>query len=122
MSYENSEISKERSRRLRNKQTREEKFLWYNYLAKCGQKFRRQYVVDPYIVDFYCIKLGLAIELDGGHHFIDEKQILHDKRRTEYLESKGIEVLRFDNLFLMDGFETVVKMIEDKIKEIQERG
>ncbi len=122
MSYEISKLSKERSRELRNGQTKAEAFLWYEYLAKCKHKFRRQYVVEPFVLDFYCIKLQLAIELDGGHHYCDENQIVHDEWRTECLNKKGIEVIRFDNLFLFDGLETVVRMIEDKINEIEKKG
>ncbi len=117
MSYENAEISKLRSRYLRQHQTEEENYLWRNYLRDCGWKFRRQFVVDPYIVDFYCVKLGLAIELDGAYHH-DEEVEAYDKRRTAYLNKKGVRVLRIDNAMIQKEFMIAVFIIEEEIKEI----
>ena len=56
------------ARELRKNMTKEEKQLWYNYLRKCKVRFLRQKVIDNYIVDFYCSKLNLVIELDGSQH------------------------------------------------------
>jgi very-short-patch-repair endonuclease len=87
-----------RSRSLRDDATDAEKKLWY-FLRGCrlnGFKFRRQHPIPPYIVDFYCEKGGLVVELDGSQH--NEES---DRARTRFLEAKGLKVLRFwDNEFL----------------------
>ena len=85
-----------RARILRKKSTEAENYLWY-FLRKRnfnGFKFRRQYVIGHYIVDFICIRKKLIIELDGGQH---SQAICYDERRTTFLESKGYIVLRFWN-------------------------
>lgn len=55
-----------------------------------GFKFRRQATIDPFVVDFLCVEAALAVELDGGQH--DEDR---DRRRTVYLEARGLHILRF---------------------------
>lgn len=83
---------------LRQQQTKPESIVWEWLRAKRLQncKFYRQYPCGIYTLDFYCPKLKLAIELDGAQHG-DEKQILHDKKRTGYLNSFHITVLRLWN-------------------------
>jgi very-short-patch-repair endonuclease len=76
----------------------------------CGFKFRRQHPIGPYIVDFYCHKAQLAIEIDGGQHNQDD-QLLYDERRTAYLEDQGIKVLRFWNHDVLRETETVLEVI-----------
>ncbi|MBR3442652.1 MAG: DUF559 domain-containing protein [Bacteroidaceae bacterium] len=62
-----------------------------------GLRFRRQYSIGPYILDFFCPELRLAIELDGEPHY-SESGRSHDKQRTDYLKSQqGVEVWRFEN-------------------------
>ena len=61
----NAEL-KSHSRNLRKEQTKEEALLWYNFLSKYPLRFRRQYIIGNYIVDFYCHKAKLVIELDGS--------------------------------------------------------
>jgi very-short-patch-repair endonuclease len=83
---------------LRTNSTSAEAFLW-KYLKNKqldGRKFRRQFSVGPYIIDFYCTSEMLGIELDGAHHGTEEG--LHrDEARTVYLERNGIRVIRFEN-------------------------
>jgi very-short-patch-repair endonuclease len=83
-------------RELRRDSTDAEAALWVELRDRrmAGFKFRRQYPCGPYIVDFYCAELGLAIELDGGQHFSLEAQA-YDARRSGYLRRNGIQVLRF---------------------------
>jgi len=76
----------------------------------CGFKFRRQHPIGPYIVDFYCHKAQLAIEIDGGQHNQD-RQLLYDERRTAYIEEQGIKVLRFWNHDVLRETETVLEVI-----------
>lgn len=64
--------------------------------SQIGRKFRRQAGIGPYIVDFYCPKLKLVIELDGPIHNLPENQE-YDRVRTEYLNNLQIQVLRFTN-------------------------
>jgi len=71
-----------------------------------GFKFRRQHPVGQYVLDFYCPKAKLAVELDGGGHGFPARQ-KHDKKRDQYFESKGVKVLRFWNHQLRDEMESV---------------
>ena len=81
---------------LRKTMTEEEVILW-SYLKnkQMGYKFRRQVSIGRYIVDFYCPTRKLVIELDGSQHAIERNG--YDKQRTQYLESKGIKVIRYWN-------------------------
>jgi very-short-patch-repair endonuclease len=85
-----------RRRRLRRESTDAEAALWSHLRAHrfAGFKFRRQHSCGPFILDFFCAKRKLAIELDGGQHFEPAAQA-YDARRTSYLASRGITVLRF---------------------------
>ena len=85
-----------RSRRLRRNMTRQEKHIWYDYLRKLPFTINRQMVIGSYIVDFYCAKAGIVIEIDGAQHYW-VNQYLYDKKRTEKLESYGLRVIRFTN-------------------------
>ncbi len=77
-----------------------------------GHKFRRQYSVGPYILDFYCPSAKLAIEIDGDSHF-SEKAILADKTRQKAIEETGIRFIRFTNNEIyvnLDGvYEKILK-------------
>ena len=73
-------------------------------------KFRRQHVVGPYILDFYCAERRLAVELDGGQHNEAENR-RRDEARTAYLEERGIMVLRYSNLEALRETEAVLEAI-----------
>jgi len=81
---------------LRKNATPQEKKLWYRFLKFQKLHFYRQKPLDRFIVDFYCPKLKLVIELDGGHH-LDEYQKGYDEERSEVLGSYGLQVIRFTN-------------------------
>ena len=81
---------------MRKNQTDEEKKVWYQILKGRTPKFHRQRIIGNYIVDFYCPQLRLAIEIDGYQHFYEEN-IEYDNKRTEYIESQDIYILRFEN-------------------------
>ena len=66
-----------------------------------GERFLRQFSIGHYIVDFYCHKHKLAIELDGAGHFTEEGKE-YDARRTEFLNSEGITVIRFENTLIFN--------------------
>ena len=81
---------------LRKNMTKEEKHLWYDFLRTYPVRFLRQKVIGKYIVDFYCAKAKLVVELDGSGHFTEEgKQ--YDAERTAFLEEYGLTVLRISN-------------------------
>ena len=85
-------------RKLRRQMTAAEVALWLMIKNKQvnGERFLRQYSVSHYVLDFYCPKYKLAIELDGAGHFTEQGQ-KYDKDRTDYLNSVGVRVLRFEN-------------------------
>lgn len=104
---------------LRKNETETEKMLWEklrNNQLK-GFKFRRQHPISLYIVDFYCHKLKLVIEIDGGYHDSSE-QIKKDKERTKILNSNGLEVIRFTNQEIEENIDTVMEEINLKINKI----
>ena len=94
------------SRRLRKEMTKEEALLWYHFLSKYPIRFRRQYIIGNFIVDFFCHKAKLVVEVDGSQH-CETQAILYDKARTDYLESQGLLVLRISNLDILRQFENV---------------
>jgi len=84
--------------------------LWYNFLSKAPVRFHRQYVIGDYIVDFYCHKAKLVIELDGSQHF-EEKGQMKDATRDAYLQAQGLRVLRIPNNALKENFRGVCEYI-----------
>jgi len=85
-------------KKLRNEGTRAEAVLWTHLKKRQlgGYKFRRQHSIGRYIVDFYCPKKRLAVELDGAYHFT-AKGKFRDRRRDAWLNQQGITVLRYEN-------------------------
>ena len=67
--------------------------MWYDFLQSYPIKFRRQAVINKYIVDFYCPEAKLIIELDGSQHY-EEKGLEYDEKRTTVLEQYGLNVIR----------------------------
>jgi very-short-patch-repair endonuclease len=98
------------ARKLRREITPTEKILWSALRGRrfAGYRFRRQHLVDPYIVDFYCATAALVIELDGETHLGNE---VHDRTRQDFLESAGLKVLRFWNTQIFDDLEPVLQTI-----------
>ncbi len=96
--------------------TPQEKHLWHDFLNSYGISFRRQVVIGNYIVDFYCRKAKLAIEIDGAQHYVPDS-IEYDKERTEYLENCGIRVLRFLNNDIDRNFENSCAYIDQNVKQ-----
>ena len=90
----------------------EEVILWSVLRGRkvSSAKFIRQKRIGNYIVDFYCMKSNLVIELDGGGHFTDEK-VTRDRARDEYLKSLGLKILRFSNLEIRKHFNAVTEVI-----------
>ena len=92
--------------------TEQEKKLWYflrkKFIKNC--RFRRQYPIGDYIVDFVCREKNLIIEIDGGQHNEIEIQD-YDKQRSLYLETKGFKVIRFWNNDIVENIEGVLEEI-----------
>ena len=102
---------KQNARALRKSQTKEESLLWNMFLKRYPMRFRRQFIIGNYIVDFYCHGAKLAVELDGSQHYEATEQE-KDRVRTAYLESQGVHVLRFSNLDVLRRFEDVCAEID----------
>jgi len=75
------ERNKQRAQELRRNMTRQERHLWYDFLQSYSVQFRRQKQIGPYIVDFYCSRAKLIIELDGSQHY-EEEVNAYDKERS----------------------------------------
>ena len=95
------------ARSLRKNQTDAERKLWRCLRARelCGFKFRRQYPIAPYIVDFICVEKQLIVEIDGGQHVTMTEL---DNRRTEFLNARGYRVLRFWNNEVLQQLDAVL--------------
>ncbi|MFC1224604.1 endonuclease domain-containing protein [Pedobacter sp. BG31] len=117
MVIHNLKYLKEKRRELRNNLTPAEATMW-GYLQNSkldGRKFRRQHSVGNYILDFYCPSEKLAIEVDGSSHD-DYSAEMYDKERTDFLESKGIRIIRFDNIDVFESEELVCEAIRKHFK------
>lgn len=111
-----NERTKNFAQELRKNATKEENTLWYQYLRKHPVQFRRQCVLGQYIVDFYCSKARLIVELDGSQHY-ETTGIEHDAQRTQYLESLGLKVLRFSNTDINLRLRGVCQQIDLEIQQ-----
>mgnify|MGYP002624719589 CR=1 FL=1 len=96
--------------------TPQEKKLWYRFLRGYPVRIYRQRAIDQYIVDFYCSKAKLVIEIDGLQHYTTEGKE-YDNLRTEILNQYSLEVLRFSNIDIDRNFTTICELIDMKIKE-----
>ena len=68
--------------------TKEERHLWYDFLKMYPVQFKRQYPIGNYIVDFYCFRAKLIVELDGNQH-CEPSAMTYDRNRTDYLKKQG---------------------------------
>jgi len=100
----------DRAKELRKNMTQAEKKLWHDYLKNFDDRVWRQRPIDHFIVDFYCPKRYLVIEVDGDSHFTEEGQA-SDIERTQILEAYGLKVLRFTNDEVLNNFEAVCEAI-----------
>jgi very-short-patch-repair endonuclease len=80
-----------------------------------GVKFRRQVPLGPYVVDFYCVKARLIVELDGSQHYSSEG-VRNDVERDEYLRAMGQEVVRYSNMDVLQNEDGVVQDITEHVK------
>ncbi|MBR5562415.1 MAG: endonuclease domain-containing protein [Clostridia bacterium] len=103
------------STNLRNNATEEENKLWYEFLRIYPVRFNRQRIIGNYIVDFYCAKARLVVEIDGSQHY-ENKGIKSDAERTRFLENAGLKVIRFSNLDIKESFYEVCTVIDSEIQ------
>ena len=114
----NHKYLKENRRNLRNNLTSAEATLWKFLKNKqlSGRRFRRQFSVENYILDFYCPSEKLAIELDGAAHF-SHVGFEKDRKRDQKLHELGIKVLRFENVEVFKALEVTLETIRKNFKE-----
>ena len=104
------------AKNLRKNMTKEERHLWYEFLRNYPVRFSRQKILGKYIVDFYCAKAKLVLELDGSQHY-EEKGIKEDTQRTEFLKDYGLTVIRIPNNEVNHNFYGVCEYIDSVVKE-----
>ena len=102
------------AKELRKNQTDAERHLWTHLRNRAflNYKFRRQYWIEKYIVDFVCLEKQLVIELDGSQH---QTQKSYDEKRTHFLESKGFRVVRFWDNEVLKNTQQVLEYLYDQI-------
>jgi very-short-patch-repair endonuclease len=104
--------------KLRRQEIGAEKELWFRLKHdQLGFRFRRQYGIGRYIVDFYCPRLKLVIEVDGATHST-EKEIAYDIERQKYLEGLGLTVKRYNNYSIHTNVGNVVTDIYETCLEL----
>jgi very-short-patch-repair endonuclease len=105
------------AKKLRNNPTEEENKLWYQYLGRYQLRFLRQKVIESYVLDFYCAKCRLGIEIDGSQHYT-ERGLGHDEARTQILNAYNVTILRFTNEQIRNEFSEVCRQIDAKVREL----
>jgi very-short-patch-repair endonuclease len=110
----NATEQKEQRKSLRNNMTSAEALLWRALKGRGtgGMKFRRQQGVGPFILDFYCPEHRLGIETDGSSH---DYKYEYNEKRTEYLRSQGIRLLRFSNQQVFTSMQGVLAEIAREV-------
>lgn len=114
----NQKNHKDARKQLRGQMTKSEIIFWSKIKNKqLGSKFRRQYGVGKYIVDFYCPEKKLVIEIDGNIHFYD-KHIESDRIREEYFKKLGLTIKRYTNLDVIKNLNNVLENLHQILIEL----
>ena len=112
------ESTKIKRRILKKEMTNAELILWEKLRRdQLGVRFKRQYGIGEYIVDFYCSKLKLVIEVDGSRHFT-ENGLEYDRIREEFMKGLGIKTIRFENKEVEEDIEGVIRTILLKVPSL----
>ncbi len=112
----NNVSRKDLRKKLRNNLGLPEIILWRELKgSKLGKKFRRQYGVGQYSLDFYCPNERLGIELDGGTHDSSEAYD-YDQKRTEFIQSQNIKIIRFQNKDVLNNLNGIIEEIKSHLK------
>lgn len=108
---------KEKRKKLRSNMTQAEKYLWEELRKKAiaGYRFRRQFSIAGFVVDFYCMDAKLAIEVDGEYHKFNKE---YDFQRESAIKEYGIKFLKFSNQEVLRDWDTVNLKIEKKLFEL----
>ena len=106
---------------MRHTATDAEHLMWQVLRAKhfMNLKFRRQHVIAPYIVDFYCHEIGLVIELDGSQHGTDDA-VEYDAERTKFLEALGLTVVRYWNHDVLGRTDVILEHLWQVCTELKQ--
>ena len=100
---------------LRHNLTPEEAVLWTQLKEKqLNSKWRKQHPIGNYILDFYCPKTKLCIELDGKEHYTYQGA-KEDEKRTQFLNKRGIRVIRFENRLIWENLDGVIEVIKSEL-------
>src|SRR5271157_5890117 len=119
----NRSTEKNKRRRLRNSMPDAEVILWSRLKGRqlLGCKFRRQYSVGSFVIDFFSVEIKLGIELDGDSHF-QTGAPEYDRKRQQFIESFGIRIVRILNTDVYENLDGVLEMIGREVLERRERG
>ena len=111
---------KERAKEFRRNPTSAEKILWFYLRSRkmAGYKFRRQQVIDGFIVDFYCHELGLIIEVDGRIHHARK---VYDAERDRIIQSRGLTVIRITNENIQNELYPTLLFLREKCFQLQKK-
>jgi very-short-patch-repair endonuclease len=112
----NKTSEKDKRQSLRNNMPLAEQLVWARLKGKQidNCKFRRQYSVGGFVVDFYTVEIKLAIEIDGDSHFTDGAEVA-DRERQSLIESSGIRFLRFTNRQVDEELGAVIEAISQMV-------
>lgn len=105
----------ETARSLRKNMTPQERQLWFCFLRDYPEKIYKQRIIGKYIVDFYCAKAKLVIEIDGSQHYYGQTKQT-DECRTAFLEDLGLKVVRYSNADINVRFRQVCESIHNIIQ------
>ena len=100
-----------RAKKLRKDATPQENRLWYEFFRTYPVRFQRQKTIDNFIVDFYCHKAKLAVEIDGSQHYTEDG-LAYDRERDATLSALGVLILRFSNTEVERNFQAVCEEID----------
>ncbi len=106
-----------KARKLRQNMTQEERRLWFDFLKDYSVKFQAQKVIQNFIVDFYCARAKLIIEIDGNQHMSTVKAEQADSIRDDVFRKLGFKVVRFSNLEVIKNFDGVCETINSLVQE-----
>ena len=104
------------AKQLRKKMTKEERYLWYDFLRSYPVRFSRQKVLGKYIADFYSAEAKLIIELDGSQHY-EDRNVEKDAERTAFLEGYGSTIIRIPNNEVNRNFRGVCAYIDAAVSQ-----
>jgi len=106
----------QRAKELRHNMTPQERLLWHLFLKQHPIRFQRQKVIDNYIVDFYCHRAKVVIEIDGSQHYSDDGRC-YDSEREKVLANYGLYTIRIANNDVNLRFREVCQHIDDFVRE-----